>query len=249
MTAFVLVHGTTQSPAGWDRLAKELLGRGHGVTAIDLPAGRPEWAPADYARDAAAQAGEAGADPVVVAHSGAGALLPAIAEAVGAVTAVWLAAYTPDFVGGHSMLDDIRIQRDAMFHSDWLGVDPTADPQLALRFLFHDCDAQVQQWALGTLRLFNPGPAVYQHAPVAVAAGISRVAIVPVADRTLRPEWMRQAARERLGVEPIAIDAGHCAHVSQPAILADILTALRADAERRATISPLGRIPNRNGQA
>jgi len=33
MTQFILVHGTTHSPAGWDRLAAELRGRGHGVTA------------------------------------------------------------------------------------------------------------------------------------------------------------------------------------------------------------------------
>jgi hypothetical protein len=55
------------------------------------------------------------------------------------------------------MLDDITAQRDAMFHPEWLGVDPTSDPHLALRFLFHDCDLQSQQWALGTLRLLNPG--------------------------------------------------------------------------------------------
>ena len=78
MTEFVLVHGTTQSPAGWDRLASGLRQRGHRVTAVDLPADQPEWAPADYARHAAAQAGEAGDRPVVVAHSGAGVLLPAI---------------------------------------------------------------------------------------------------------------------------------------------------------------------------
>jgi len=226
MTAFVLVHGTTQSPAGWDRLAGELRGRGHAATAIDLPTDKPEWMPVDYARDSAAQAAQAGASPVVVAHSGAGVLLPAIAEAVGAVAAVWLAAYLPDFAGGQSMVDDIKARRDAMFHPDWLGVDPTADRQLALRFLFHDCDPQVQQWALGTLRLFNPGPAVYQHSPVALPAGIARVAIVPVADRTLRPEWLREAARQRLAVEPMPINAGHCPHVSQPEMLADILTAV-----------------------
>lgn len=229
MTAFVLVHGTTQSPAGWDRLTGELSGRGHGVTAIDLPTDKPDWTPSDYARDAASQAGSADAPVVVVAHSGAGVLLPAIAEAVGGATAVWLAAYVPDFTGGHSMLDDIKAQRDAMFNPDWPGADPTADPQLALRFLFHDCDPQVQQWALRTLRLFNPGPAVYQHLPVALPAGISPVAIVPVADRTFRPEWLRQAARQRLSIEATAIDAGHCPYVSQPAILADILTAVRRD--------------------
>lgn len=230
MTQFVLVHGTTQSPAGWDRLADELRGRGHGVTAINLPGDQPEWVPADYARHAAAQADKAGDRPVVVAHSGAGVLLPAIAEAVGAATAVWLAAYVPDLADAHSMLDDIKTQRDAMFHPDWLGVDPTSDPQLALRFLFHDADPQTRQWALGTLRLFNPGPAVYQHSPAALPVGISRAAIVPAADRTLRPEWMRQAARQRLGIEPTPIDAGHCPHVSKPRILADILTALRNNA-------------------
>ena len=40
---FVLVHGTTQSPAGWDRLVGALGARGHRVTLIDLPAGQPEW--------------------------------------------------------------------------------------------------------------------------------------------------------------------------------------------------------------
>ena len=226
MTHFVLVHGTTQSPAGWDRLAAELRGHGHGVTTIDLPGDRPEWAPADYAQHAAAQAGNAGECPVVVAHSGAGTLLPAIAETVGAATAVWLAAYVPDLTGGTSMLDDIKTQRDAMFHPDWLGMDPNSHPRLALRFLFHDCDRPTQQWALGTLRPFSPGPAVYRHSPAPLPADIARAAIVPASDCTLRSGWMRQAARQRLGIEPVPINTGHCPHVSRPRELADILTGL-----------------------
>lgn len=226
MTQFVLVHGTTQSPAGWDRLADELRERGHGAAAVDLPCDEPEWAVDDYARHAAAQADSSGKRPVVVAHSGAGVLLPAIARSVSAAVAVWLAAYVPDLPGGTSMLDDIKARRDAMFHPDWLGVDPVSDPELARRFLFHDCDPQAQQWALGTLRLFNPGPAVYQHSPVALSPGVFLAAVVPAADRTLRPEWMGEAARQRLGVEPAWIDTGHCPHVSQPGKLADILTTL-----------------------
>jgi Alpha/beta hydrolase family len=112
---------------------------------------------------------------------------------------------------------------DAMFHPDWLGVDPTSDPQLALRFLFHDCDPQTQQWALGTLRLFNPGPAVYQHTPAPLPATITCSFILPTRDRTLRPEWMRQAARQRLRTQPAEVNAGHCPHVSQPGTIADIL--------------------------
>ena len=99
MTAFILVHGTTQAPAGWDLLAAELRRRGHGATAVELPTDKPDWTPADYALIAAAQAGDAGDDRVVVAHSGAGVLLPGIAQEVGADLAVWLAAYVPDFAG------------------------------------------------------------------------------------------------------------------------------------------------------
>jgi hypothetical protein len=119
VTEFVLVHGTTQSPAGWDRLAGELRRRGHGSTTIDMP--------------------------------------------------------------------------------------------------------------VGTLRLFNPGPAVYQHRPAPLPTGISRAAIVPTAVRTLRPEWMRQATVQRLGIEPATIHAGHCPHVSQPEMVADILAQVGAE--------------------
>ena len=229
MAEFVLVHGTTQSLAGWDLLAGELRKRGYNVITVDMPADEPEWTVADYASHAAVQAGEPGGSRVVVGHSGAGVLLPSIAEAAGASAAVWLAAYVPDLVGGQSMLDDIKAHRDEMFSPDWLGVDPTSDPELALRFLFHDCDQQVRQWALGTLRLFNPGPAVYRHAPAPLRAAIVRACIVPGADRTLRPEWMRQAARRRLGIEPAEIDAGHCPHVSQPWRVAEILSGLQED--------------------
>ena len=134
------MHGSTQSPAGWDRLASALGTCGHHVTAIDLPPGRPEWTVADYAREAAAQAGEPAGRRVVVGHSGAGVLLPAIADATQQQAAVWLAAYIPDLAGGHSMAEDIAAHRDAIFHADWLGVDPASDPNLAVRFLFHDCD-------------------------------------------------------------------------------------------------------------
>lgn len=223
---FVLVHGTTQSPAGWDRLAGELLRRRHNVRAIDLSAGDAGRTVADYARAAVGQAGLADGRRVVVGHSGAGVLLPAIAAATGASVAVWLAAYVPDFATGRTMAADIRADRGRMFHQDWLGVDPTADPELAIQFLFHDCDPATREWALGTLRLFDPGPAVYQHAPSPPSAGISRAAIVPTRDRTLRPEWLAAAARRRLGAEPAEIEAGHCPHVSQPAEVADILVRI-----------------------
>jgi alpha-beta hydrolase superfamily lysophospholipase len=40
---FLLVHGSTQGPGGYDRLAAALQSRGHHTVAVDLPVDRPEW--------------------------------------------------------------------------------------------------------------------------------------------------------------------------------------------------------------
>lgn len=53
--------------------------------------------------------------------------------------------------------------------------------------------------------------------------------IVGIQDRTLSPEWSRRATRERLGVEPIEISAGHCPYLSRPAELAAVLSTLAQD--------------------
>jgi pimeloyl-ACP methyl ester carboxylesterase len=72
---YVLVHGTTQSPRGWLRLTTHLESRGHRVAAVDLPTDRPEFGAADYAAIVREQVQGTVTAPVVVAHSGSGALL------------------------------------------------------------------------------------------------------------------------------------------------------------------------------
>ncbi len=212
---FVLVHGTTQGPAGWDRVAKLLTAAGHRAVAVDLLT--PRDLPVEgYAQQAEDQYD--GERPVVVAHSGAGVLLPAIAEALDARAMVWVAAYIPDFAGGRCLRDDVL----AAFAPEWIGVDPTADQEKASEFLFHDCDPETEHRAMDTLRLFNPPVLAAHHADP--APEIPSTVIVPTRDRTLKPEWMRRAARERLGVPAIEVDAGHCPHLSRPAELAGILT-------------------------
>ncbi|OKJ91091.1 alpha/beta fold hydrolase [Amycolatopsis sp. CB00013] len=215
---FVLVHGTTQSPAGWDRVAKLLTTAGHRTIAVDLltPRELPVEGYAQHARDQ-----YDGERPVVVAHSGAGVLLPAIAEALDARALVWVAAYIPDFAGGRSLRDEAR----SVLEPDWIGVDPTADPEKASEFLFHDCDPETERLALDSLRLFDP--AVLAAHPAGAAPEIPSTVIVPTRDRTLRPDWLRRAARERLGVTAIEIDAGHCPQMSRPAEICGILTGSR----------------------
>jgi pimeloyl-ACP methyl ester carboxylesterase len=198
-----------------------LLQAGHLVSLIDLGGLASDSSSAMYAQAAAAQLPTGSAD-VVVAHSGSGLLLPAIASAVGAQVQVFLAAFIPN--GTTSLLADIDEGAASIFHPDWIGVDPTVDHKAARHFLFHDCSAEVSEWAIGTLRSFQPLTAYAEV--VRTVIEIPAVAIVPDADRTLRPTWMKEAASDRLGVDPIVIPGGHCPHVSRPSLVAEILETL-----------------------
>jgi pimeloyl-ACP methyl ester carboxylesterase len=65
---FLLVHGSTQSARGYDRLAAALHDRGHRTVSVDLPRDRPEWTADRYAEAAREQA-QALTEPVLVVHS------------------------------------------------------------------------------------------------------------------------------------------------------------------------------------
>jgi pimeloyl-ACP methyl ester carboxylesterase len=218
----LLIHGTTQSPAGWDLLSDALVKRGHRVHLVDLPSDQPEWRADDYAALAAAQAPDTHA-PVLVAHSAAGLLMPAIATRLKAARMVWLAATVPD-PGGLSFTEEARSHGAEMFTDEWrtLTEPPTADPVTAAYFLFHDCDLATVRWALATVRLFYPAGAYAERMPRSGDCPPSTF-ILPRDDRAVRAEWMRRTCRERLDIEPIEVDGGHCPHVSRPDEIAEII--------------------------
>jgi Alpha/beta hydrolase family len=214
----VLIHSTGQGAAGWERVVHALADRGQTAHAVELPSD-PDLLAADYAELIRRQVGVAAA-PVVLAHSGAGPLLPATARALDARHQVWLAAWVPD--PGASFVEDTSRHARAAFNPDWIGKDPTEDDAVAAAFLYHDADTTTLAWALSTRRPFLPLGVYGQRLPL--APEIPSTYVVATSDRTIRPEWQRRMARERLGVEPIELPSGHCPNVSQPARLAEILT-------------------------
>jgi pimeloyl-ACP methyl ester carboxylesterase len=123
-----------------------------------------------------------------------------------------------------------------VFNGGWLGADPTRDPVLAAYFLFHDCDLASLQWGLATVRAFVP-QLPYRQA-VDLAADIPSTYIVCGRDRTIRADWARRKSQQRLGVQPVELDAGHCPHVAKPADVAGILDSPwtnRADSRRSSS--------------
>jgi alpha/beta hydrolase family protein len=157
--------------------------------------------------------------PVVLAHSGSGPLLPAAASALAARRQVWLAAWVPH--PSLSFMNDARAHKEEAFDPDWIGRDPTVDDDVAIHFIYHDSDDKTQAWALTTRRPFFP-EAVYNE-PIALEPAIPSTYILALEDRTIRPEWQRKMALERLGVEPVELPGGHCPNVSRPAHLAETL--------------------------
>jgi pimeloyl-ACP methyl ester carboxylesterase len=226
VTDFVLIHSTGQGAAGWGRLVRALAERRrHTAHAVELP-NDPGLLAADFAELVRGQV-DGVAAPIALAHSGSGPLLPASARALEACHQVWLAAWVPD--PQTSFAEESAAHAEDAFNPDWLGKDPVGDDTAAATFVYHDCDAATRDWALSTRRLFLPR-AVYGER-ISLVEGLPSTYIVATHDRTIRPEWQRRMARERLGVEPIEIGSGHCPNVSQPDRLAEIL----ADVAERAS--------------
>ncbi|WP_304451965.1 alpha/beta fold hydrolase [Nocardiopsis sp. YSL2] len=221
----IFLHGTTQAPAGWERVTELLDGLGHRTFRPELRIGDTGALASDHLDLLRGQVPADVRDPVVVAHSGAGLLLPAVASALGARHTVWVGAAVPD-PGGVSFLDQVAAEGEEIFSDEWRGLTepPTEDPVTAAYFLFHDCDLVTLRWGLSTVRLWHP-MGLYGQAPEPFDPPAATF-VLPTRDRVLRPEWMRRVARERLGARVVEVDAGHCPQVSRPRELAELVHRL-----------------------
>lgn len=223
MATFCLIHGSTQTPRGWDLLTPELKRFGHEVLLADLPAGVTQLPWQGYS-DAILGACGAAKDVILVGASMSGIFLPLVAARSNRVSKmVFEAGMIPQL--GIAALQMVRSDM-SMFNPAWIGKDPTRDPAIAREFLFHDCSPEVAEWAFGTMRLMVPMRVLNEPIPIDAWPAKPSVYIVCRDDRTILPDWSRRKARELLGVEALELPGGHCPHVSRPAELAELLNAI-----------------------
>lgn len=223
MSLFCLVHGSTQNASGWDLLVPELEGRGHRTLCVNLPTDEPNASGTRYATVIAMALADSEERPIVVAHSVSGLFLPLVAAQRSVSHLVFLAALIPQI--GKSFRDQMQAAPD-IFCPDWIGKDPTKDEALAMHFLFHDCAAEIAQWALSTRSLMYVRQALVEVCPMERWPDVASSYILCQQDRTLRPEWWQHTVPERLGAAAIELPGGHCPHVSRPGELADVLAGL-----------------------
>jgi pimeloyl-ACP methyl ester carboxylesterase len=223
MSTFVLIPGAGSGPDHWHLVAPRLEAAGHAVVTPDLPcesdtAGLPEYAAA------------------VLQAIGARDELVLVGQSLGAFTAAAVAAARPTrrLVYLNAMIpargetpgewwDAVGHAEAAAETLDRHGPLPTWTEQDLQEVFLHDVPADAAAGA--TQR--RQGGGVFATPLTAWPDGVPVTVISGRHDRLFPLALQQRLARERLGVEPEVIDAGHLAALAAPDALAGRLLALR----------------------
>jgi pimeloyl-ACP methyl ester carboxylesterase len=232
MTTFALVHGAWHGAWCWERLLEPLEQLGHGAVAIDLPAEDHDAGLDAYADVVAAFTAPIEEDVIVAGHSLNGLILPLVAARRPVAAIVYVAGLVP--LEGKSLDDQLgdstlpiltfaeRPQPDGHGRSHW------PDEAAARRALYPDLTDEDAAWAFANLRPQSPTSQREPH-----PSGLPEVraaSVIGVHDAAVNPQWSQVVARERLGVAPIELDAGHFPMITEPEALADALDAVSSGA-------------------
>jgi len=138
---------------------------------------------------------------------------------------VYLAALIPK--PGASIRNQLTTDPD-MLNLEWVatcraGNDPSTNDEVAINFLFHDCQPEAINLGLTTRMRMYAERAMTEIFPLKALPEVPSSYIVCCDDRTISAVWSRRTARERLGVEAIELTGGHCPYLSRPLQLADVL--------------------------
>jgi pimeloyl-ACP methyl ester carboxylesterase len=213
VSTYVLIPGAGSDSWFWHRVTPLLEARGHVVVAVDLPCDDPAAGLAEYKRAALEQIGDR-TDLVVVAQS------------LGGFTAALVCAERPTEL---LILVNAMIPRPG--ERDWfrsVGCPKSAEPFDPVAVFLHDVpDAVIAESALHVRDQAD--------APLSEPWPLDRWPDVPTrfvlsrGDRLFPADWMRGVVRERLGIEPVEIDGGHCPALSRPEELVAVFERLRSE--------------------
>jgi pimeloyl-ACP methyl ester carboxylesterase len=220
VSTFGLVHGGGFGAWCWERLIPELEARGHEAATVDLTP-EDQAAGATRCAELVLQGFAAIEELVLVGHSVAGLITPLVAAQRPLERLVFLHALLPR--PGESVVDQLGVEPE-MFNPEMFAASAPfwEDEAVAMRFLLHDCPPEIARDAFRRLRP-EPGVLGKEASPLRAWPEVPSAYVVCADDRTATPAWARRAARERLGVEPIAIPGGHCPFLSRPGHLAEAL--------------------------
>lgn len=227
MTTFILIHGAGDTGWSWHLVSAALEARGHEVIAPDLPGDDGSLTLDDYADAAAAAVGRRRGG-IVVGHSFGGFTAPIVAERVSADGLVLLAAMIPTpgeapeawwANTGFGAAVEAQSARDG-------GLTGSDDPFVGF---FHDVPRALAEEAMRRERAHPSEASMAAVWPLESWPPVPTRFIVCTQDRFFPVAFLRDLARERLGIVADEIDGSHCVALSRPDELAAILVGYAED--------------------
>jgi pimeloyl-ACP methyl ester carboxylesterase len=226
----VLVHGSYMGAWCWELVRSPLERLGHRVTALELPIDDAALGARAYA-DAIVNAVDWTEPPVLVGHSMSGLVTPIGAADRTVRSLIFLASFLAQ--PGASAMDqrqaepiDSPVPLPVAEFSDLGDNVWTIGPATAHALFWQEATPDVSARAHALLRpqsyrvMIEPSPLGAWPAATAVGSVVFRN------DRAINPDWVRAAARERLGIEAVEMDGDHSPMLSRPDELADVLDRL-----------------------
>jgi pimeloyl-ACP methyl ester carboxylesterase len=230
MSTFILVPGAGGDSWYWHLVVPRLRALGHAVATPDLPYGDESAGLVEHA-DAIVGSVDADAGPVILVAQSMGAFSAPLACArldVELLVLVCPMIPAPGESAGAwwSSTGQTEAQR-ALDRSE--GRDPDAPFDLETVFL-HDVPEAVVQGLLARGEPPESERPFVEPWPLTAWPDVPTRVLVGGRDRLFPLGFARRLARERVGVEPDVIDAGHLAALARPHELADQLERYRAEA-------------------
>ena len=223
MTTYVLIHGAGGTAWSWHLVTEQLEARGHEVVAVNLPCDDDAAGFAEY-RDAAVDAIGDRTDLIVVAHSMGGFTAPLVCDRVPVDLLVLVAAMVPapGESGGEWWTNTGWAEARAEEVEIWGGED---DPNVSF---LHDLPPDLAAES-GVHMLEQSGTPFEKPWPLVAWPDVSTRFLVCRDDRFFPAGFMRRVVRERLGIVPDELGAGHLPMLSRPVELADYLEQCRVE--------------------
>lgn len=209
MRTYALIHGAYDVGWYWHRVERELRERGHRSVAPDLPIEDDDASLGDNAQVVidAIEAIHDGGELIVVGHSWGGYIAPIVADRARADRLVLVAPMIPrpgetaDEMWKATGWTFPRDEPDPFYHD--------VDPALA-------ADASSRERPQSETTGREPWPlSAWPDVPTHVVLGRD--------DRFFPVDWLRDVVRDRLGIEPDELAAGHAVALSRPRELVDLL--------------------------
>jgi pimeloyl-ACP methyl ester carboxylesterase len=220
MSTFALIHGAGDGGWAWHLVEAELQARGHQTVAPDLPFD-DDSKNLDGLADFMVEAVGDRKDVIVVGHSFGAFTAPLVAERLKAEL-VFVAGMIPapgeppnDWWAntGYGEAAKAAAANDG-------GLTGNDDPYIGF---YHDVPRELADESMRRERGVSATP-MNQPWPLDALPDVPTKFVLCTEDRFFPPDFFRRLVAERLGIEPVEIQAGHCVGLSRPAELADILT-------------------------